>query len=194
MMKTLLLILMPTFATCQIDSLPEIDILFLRIDSFYLDLAAAEQLAFADESKYDWLRFVPSVGLTYTPNGEPRPSVSFSTSIIYQSIQAKQAKVKRNESIKDLNLIAAETAKFELKLLYENYYLKLADLSHFENILEIDRQLFAILQDKFDNERILPDLYLKGKKAYLEREYLMNAKIIELKQLKFEILTKGKFI
>ena len=79
-MKILLLLTL-----LQLDTLPPKEALFASIDSFYAIQTQAELLEYQESRKGEWLKFLPSVGITYTLDGQPRPSIGYSTNIIYSA-------------------------------------------------------------------------------------------------------------
>ena len=105
-MKTLLFI-----ASLATDSLPPLEMLFHSIDSFYLLKTETELAEFQISKKGEWLKYVPSVGLTYTLDGRPRPAISFSSSVIYRARKDRQTVAAKRRSIIGKNLLAAEALK-----------------------------------------------------------------------------------
>ena len=71
------------FAT---DSLPNESQLISALESFY-QLKVESELAELDiKQKKKWLKYLPTVGLTYTLEGKPRPAISWSSTLLLSLI------------------------------------------------------------------------------------------------------------
>ncbi len=87
-MKTLILIL----ALLPTDTLPEKSVLLNAIDSFYQVQTTAQLLEYQSSKKGEWLKYLPTVGMTYTLDGKPRPTISLSSTLLYSTAPKKISK------------------------------------------------------------------------------------------------------
>ena len=93
-----LLLLCAFFA---VDSLPNESQLISALESFYQQELEAELMEFQSKQKIKWLKYLPTVGVTYTLEGKPRPAVSWSSNLLYSSQKEKaQLEVKKQSIYK----------------------------------------------------------------------------------------------
>jgi hypothetical protein len=200
-MKFLLLILHFHF----IDTLPPTDQLHQSLDTF-LDRQFEAQLAEFDESKKgNWLYYLPSVGIGYTPiargsddgsltfNNEPRPTISFSLSQVLTARRRQRDIRAKRESIAANAVLEREKAHRELDRLLHRHALLLLELETMRRVLEIDRQLFVLIQSDYDAARISPQQFLPKQKAMLEAELAVQRKGMEVAGVEVEILNFAHF-
>ena len=93
-MKTLLLI-----SFFFLDSLPPESQLYAALDEYYQQQITADIMEHQSTTKKQWLKYLPSVGLSYNLKGQPRPTVSWSSNLIYTSFKNKEAKTAKQRSI-----------------------------------------------------------------------------------------------
>ena len=74
-----------------------------------------ELAEFQISKKGEWLKYVPTLGLTYTLDGRPRPAISFSSSVIYRARKDRQTIASKRRSIIGKNRLEAETLKNEVQ-------------------------------------------------------------------------------
>ncbi len=73
--------------------------LYAALDSFYSQQTEAELVEFQSTNKKQWLKFLPTVGISYTLDGKPRPTVSWSSNLIYTSQRNKESRQAKQLSI-----------------------------------------------------------------------------------------------
>ena len=100
-----LLLLCAFFAT---DSLPNESQLISALESFYQLQIESELAEFQTTTKKKWLKYLPTVGLTYTLDGKPRPTVSWSSTLLYSSQKDKTQILAKKQSIYKKNQLALE--------------------------------------------------------------------------------------
>jgi hypothetical protein len=178
--------------------LPAADSLHAALDTF-LDRQLAAQLAEYDESKKgNWLYYLPSVGIGYTPiaksgpdgdirfNNAPRPTISFS---LGQVLTAR----RRNSDIRAKRESLAASAALDREKAHRELDRLLLELETMRRVQEIDRQLFVLIQADYDAARISPQEFLPKQKAFLEGELAVMRKEMEVRILENEILIFSKF-
>ena len=164
-MKTLLFI-----ASLATDSLPPLEMLFHSIDSFYLQKMETELAEFQISKKGEWLKYVPTLGLTYTLDGRPRPAISFSSSVIYRARKDRQTIASKRRSIIEKNRLEAEILKDEVQEMVLRYYRTVREHELEKQIFNIDRQLFAIQQAEYERLELAPSAYLEARRQFLIKE------------------------
>ena len=171
--------------------LPPLGELYASIDSFYAAEVHANLLEFREDRKGEWLKYVPNVGLTYTVAGDPRPSVSFNTGILYQAKRDKQRNAARRRSIEEKGGLQAAHARGRVAKLYASYLLKQEALSARRELLSIDEQLFRMEEDRYRQEEISPGDFLNAKRGWLVKQQAVEDLKMELELLRQEILVES---
>ena len=190
MLKCKILILAAAFAiTAQSqDSIPDIEILFSSIDTFYNQKLESELKAFESNPKDYWMNFVPSVGVAYTPSGAPRPSISYSLNSLFQVRQQKRQVAAMRESIVLKNRIERQATKLEAAKLLQQIEILKEDLLFSIQIHDIDIQLFEFYEKQNLNNEIRPSEFLIKKKDFLNKQQKIRLEEREIKILTLELL------
>lgn len=185
--------------------LPAADSLHAALDAF-LDRQLAAQLAEYDESKKgNWLYYLPSVGIGYTPiaksgpdgdirfDNAPRPTLSFSLGQVLNARRRNRDIRAKRESLAASAALDREKAHRELDRLLHRHALLLLELETMRRVQEIDRQLFVLIQADYDAARISPQEFLPKQKAFLEGELAVMRKEMEVGSLEEEIRQSAYF-
>ena len=180
--------------TAQSDTLPPVEQLFASIQNYYQQVAHAELLEFQESTKGEWLKYIPNVGMTYTVAGQPRPSVSFSTSVIYQAKKGKQLRAAKIRSIESSTVLLIQQEQRKLLQLIAQYEQELRSLAVATEIQEIETAIFEIQETKFRNRELTPLEYLPLKRNYLQKQYELTEKRKRLDLLIGEILFLGRWV
>jgi hypothetical protein len=172
-MKTIISILLLALSIqCYAQSpIPDKETLFTKIDSTYATKTQTQLLEFTDSKKGEWLKYLPTVGLTYTLDGKPRPSINYSTTLLYRATKDKQLKAAKRQQIIRQNQEAASKAKAELKKLLLEYTQLQEEIKLKKQILEIDQQLFDIEKAKYERLEIAPSEFLEAKKKLILQKH-----------------------
>ena len=170
------------------------DRLFASIQNYYQQVAHAELLEFQESTKGEWLKYIPNVGMTYTVAGQPRPSVSFSTSVIYQAKKGKQLRAAKIRSIESSTVLLIQQEQRKLLQLIAQYEQELRSLAVATEIQEIETAIFEIQETKFRNRELTPLEYLPLKRNYLQKQYELTEKRKRLDLLIGEILFLGRWV
>ena len=161
-------------------------------DSFYAAEVHANLLEYQENRKGEWLKYVPNVSLTYTIAGDPRPSVSFNTGILYQAKRDKQRNAARRRSIEEKGALQAARARRRVARLYADFLLRREQLAARRELLAIDEQLFRMEEGRYEREEISPRDFLKAKRGWLLKQQEARGLELELEVLRQEILV-GSF-
>ena len=170
--------------------LPPLGELYVSIDSFYAVEVHANLLEFQEDRKGEWLKYMPNVGLTYTVAGDPRPSVSFSTGVLYQAKRDRQRSTARRRSIEEKGVLQAARARGTVAKLYAASLLRRKELAFRRELLAIDEQLFRMEEDQYERGEISPGDFLKTKRGWLLRQQEVRDLEMELEMLRQEILVQ----
>lgn len=193
-MKNLILFLLfPTFVFCKVDSLPPIELLHASIDSFYNSKIQAEILEFETPEALAWMKWMPSIGVAYTPSGQPRPSASWSTNIIYTARKEKDLRIAKIESIKLVNELARSADHEKLKTMIREYDFLIQDIAFGNQMIEIDRQLFDLMKRKFEAAEVDSRTWLTAQKDMKRKEYEVFVKQRDVLRMESEILGLSRF-
>lgn len=170
------------------DSLPPTNQLLASIESFYQIKTEAELLEYQTSQKGEWLKYLPTVGIQYTIEGKPRPTLSFSSSILYRAKKDKHALIAKREAIKEKNRLEAQKVIEVLQELLDEYAILSQELKVREELVEIDSLLFVIERKQYENLEMAPSEFLKAKKSYLQHVQAFRKHRNELFLLRRKIL------
>lgn len=169
----------------QQDSIPDIEILFSSIDSFYNQKLESEIKAFEADPKDYWMNFVPSIGMAYNLEGKPRPSFSFSLNSLFQVRAQKRQVAALRESIILKNQIERLETKNQVRKLKQRIEILKSDLEFSMQLFEIDNQLFEFYEKQNQNNDIKPSEFLIKKKDYLTKKQSIR---LEEREIRISIL------
>ena len=176
-----------------LDTLPPESHLMAALDSFYQLQIESELAELEIKQKKKWLKYLPTVGLTYTLDGKPRPAVSWSSTLLYSSQKEKTQILAKKQSIYKKNQLALEKEKLRLKsLLWKHQFLE-QDLSFLLDLFKYDQQLHDIKKDQANKIEIPPSELLKATQTLKKKEYDIFQKQRELLELESQILITAKY-
>lgn len=175
------------------DSLPPQSQLMTTLESFYQLKIQSELTEIDTKQKMKWLKYLPTIGVTYTLEGKPRPAISWSSTLLYTSQKEKALVIAKKQAIDKKNQLALQKEKLHLKSLLRKYHFFKQDLSFLQNLLEYDQQLFQIKKDQADNIQIPPSELLKATQTIKQKEYDIFQKKRELLELEIQILQVAKY-
>ena len=200
-MKLLLLIVHLQLA----DTLPPADQLHAALDTFLTRQLAAQLAEFDESKKGNWLYYLPSVGIGYTPiaksgpdgdirfDNAPRPTLSFSLGQVLNARRRDRDLRAKRESLAASAALDREKAHRELDRLLHRHALLLLELETMRRVQEIDRQLFVLIQADYDAAKISPQQFLPKQKAFLEGELAVQRKEMEVAGLEGEVRSFARF-
>ena len=187
-MKTLLFIL--HFTYCGTDTLPTQKVLEASIDSFFAQKAQIEIVEFQTTNKYDWMKWLPSVGVGYALDGRPRPIANYSLERFYGNFKTKEVNKLKIETLRRMAELDAQKLKFEVRILLKKYALLQTEIAFFEKNIAIDDEIFSIETEKYNRNETMPSDYLKLKQANQVKHQELFLKQNELQLLEVEILNR----
>lgn len=172
----------------SIDSLPPKHILYASIDSFHMVQLQANIQAYQEGKKGQWMDYMPTLSLTYTANGKPRPNISYSFSQVRTSINRK----KRNNNLLQQLIAQAEIDKkkdyLQVQKLLRTYKTYIQELRFMEEIHALDEQLFQYYKKAAQNGDIEPIEWVKQQKAHLQKKQQIYLQKQKIQLLIFDIL------
>jgi hypothetical protein len=186
-----LFVLYAHIANCQQQSgnwnLPPTDSLFAALEKHHATITAAQLAEFDETTTKKWMNYVPSVGIGYTPSGEPRPTASFSLSQIITAKRNQQERERRRTAILAKAEIELQQLKSQLSSMLQEYELLRLELRTREQIYEIDRQLYELAKVQYENAEMSPVDFLPKEKAFLLQGLELEMKKVELLKMNQKI-------
>ena len=176
------------------DELPPEPLLIAALDSFYQNQTLAELSEFQSTNQKQWLKYLPTVGLSYTINGKPRPTISWSSNLIYTSQRNKEARTSKQKSIIRKNDLKRQKDQLKLKALLQKYQTLQEDIRFMKMLFEYDTQLYEVKQDQAEHLEISPVTLLKVTQAYKKKEYDIFKKERTLRELESQILIHAHYL
>jgi len=183
------------------DSIFNTEQLLTSIDSFYNQKLQSQLAEFKKSKKGNWTRYIPSVSFGYTLvtkdgniKGAIRPSIGLTTATVFQALDERKQKKAIIEAIKMQNQIEASEQKRRVKKLISIYNSKVFERNHFVKLIEIDRKIFAIRSNDYEQGRIKIDRYLSEQKSMMQREFDLVQKEVELENMRTEVLEESKVL
>ncbi|PHN00781.1 hypothetical protein CRP01_40465 [Flavilitoribacter nigricans DSM 23189 = NBRC 102662] len=153
------------------------------IDSFHAQQTHSQLLEFKDSKKGEWLKFLPNLGITYALDGQPRPSISLSSGILYQTQKAKQQRASKREQIIQMQQQSAEIAKNQLADLLLQYQQLHNEYRTQQELFAIETDLFRIKEDEYQRQELAPSDFLQAKRTYLLQQQAVEQKEHQLGRL-----------
>ena len=168
--------------------------LFAALDTFYQAQTAAELAEYQSTNEKKWLKYLPTVGLSYTFDNKPRPTVSWSSNLIYTSFQNKETKQAKQLSIIKKNEIKHQKDRLKLHALIQKYHALEEDIQFLKLLFEYDTQLYEVKKDQADHLEITPSELLKATQAYQKKAYEIFKAKRTLEEVVWEILLLAHYI
>ena len=157
------------------DSLPPTPLLFGSIDTFHARQARIRLLELAESRRGNWLRYLPAIGIAYTPTGAPRPAVSYSSTLLYTAQKDRQQRDAKRLAILQQAALDAEADKRTLLQLLQRHAALQRELDAQRAVHALDTELYRFYEKQAATQELLPAEFLLRK-----REYLL--KCLELEQ------------
>jgi len=184
----LLIILLPGVCYPQANDFPPTDSLIQSIKNHHHEIEKAINLKYVESKKGEWIKWLPAIGIGYTPNGSPRPTASYSLATVLNIKKAKHQQEQRRLSEIELNNIELRKRLIGLSKLLRQRELSITDLGLAERLFQIDEELFNLQKKKFDHNEIKASDFLKMKQAFLKKQYDLSKKKEALAFAELEIL------
>ena len=167
-----LIIFFTSILLCQ--DLPADSLLYNSLANHYQSLLSADLKEIDLKKKKSWTKYLPSIGLTYTVSGSPRPSLGYNPLSILAVNEGKELlELKRSAIVMRYeNLLYSEFVKLENLIL--DYKADLKSIDQRKRLKEIDDKLMEMAEEKYNLEMIKPSQYLAEKKKHLEMEIALT--------------------
>jgi hypothetical protein len=117
----------------------------------------------------------------------PTLSVGLNSSLIYQSHRDKQQRAATREAITKRSQLQQDQELAKLHRLQQRLQIETNKLNLHDGVADIDRQLFNLYQQQYDNHDISPEEYLLKRKAFLLQELRNQDQITRIETLQYEI-------
>jgi|GEM_PF-2058178 hypothetical protein len=149
--------------------------------------------------KKDWLKYLPSLSAGLAPSFRqnndgsvraglaPSLSLGINSSLIYQAHRDKQQRAATRESIIKRSQLQEDLEIAKLHRLQRRLQIETDKLNLHVGVTDIDRQLFNLYQQQYDNHDITPEEYLLKRKAFLLQELRNQDQITRIEALRYEI-------
>jgi len=169
------------------------------IQTRHTRLREADLATLTKSHKKDWLKYLPSVSAGLSPalrrdqDGNfssrltPTLSIGLNSSLIYQAHRDKQQRAATRESIIKRSQLQEDLEIAKLHRLQRRLQIETDKLNLHTGVTDIDRQLFNLYQQQYDNHDITPEEYLLKRKAFLLQELRNQDQITRIEALQFEI-------
>ena len=177
-----------------LDSLPPESQLYATLDAFYQQETTADLTEYHSTSKKQWLKYLPSVGVTYNLEGDPRPTISWSSNLIYTSFKNKEAKAAKQRSILQKKELQHQKDRLKLAALLQKHQALQQDIAFQKRLYTYDSQLYEVQQDQAQHLEISPVELLKATQSYEKKAYDIFQKERTLNELEWEILIQAHYI
>ena len=182
------------FATLQMpsDSLPTNAELFASLRSFHAETSNARTAEYNAKEKNAYLKYLPSLGIQYNLQGQPRPSIGYNFNSIY---------THRNETERTKAKIKAVQLQAEIEFKNDSFAIveKLKRLDILKKSLlwleaqnRIDDKIFENDKAFYAANQMSENDYLTKTRQYLERRERYEKVIQDIELLEIEILRLAK--
>lgn len=182
------------------DSLPSPETLFASLRAYHTAQTDSRSAEFKIQEKLDWMKYLPSVGLSYTlgtRNGELtqrlRPNLNFSFSQIFNSKRDKELRHAKIESITRQNEVDFKTDSLNLLIALKRCDIVREAANEMRTAQAIDDELFKLSQLAYDEKKVSTFQYLSEKRQYFERKERIVVKTEQLLLLEIEALRAAKW-
>lgn len=176
-------------AILHLDSLPDTSHLYAALSTFHALQLNAQLTEFDESEKGIWMNYVPSVGIGYNLQGQPRPTFSFSIAQVFTAQRQRTDRSAKRRSLEAAAQLALQNDRRKLTELLTKWELMQLELITMRKVAALDEQIFNLAQADYDAAKLAPKEFLPKQKAWLESELTLTRKEIEIKNLEAEILT-----
>lgn len=179
------------------DTLPPTPLLLDSLEAFHHRQLEANLEAFEATPRDYWMNFVPSIGVGYNLQGQPRPTLSYSIASLFNFRKQKRQTEAQRKAILLQDQLNREKDIRKLLAQIQEYKILTTELQFKESIFEIDKELMDFYTKKAKSKdldlRITGEQFLLKKKAYLAKIQDIRIDKQTLSFLKIKILTAANF-
>ncbi len=154
----------------HLDTLPPEPDLYAALDTFHALQLDARLAEFELSEKGTWMNWVPSIGVGYTPSGDPRPTASFSLASVAANLNRRRDKKAKRRSLVAAAELERNDDRQRLGQFIQRHESVLSDLVFMRQLFDIDRELFEFYEAQAKAAELAPSEFLKRKKDFLRSE------------------------
>ncbi len=187
-------------ARCQLpaerlrtEGLPTADSLHAALDTFLDRQLAAALAEFDDTGPRQWMNYVPSVGIGYNLQGEPRPTVSFSLAQVFAAQRQRADREGKRRSLIQSSELQRSQLHSQLSAMLQRYELMQIELATIRRVHDIERQLYELAVIDYEAAKLAPSAFLPKQKAFLEQQLTLRRKEMEIAELENQVLIFAHF-
>ncbi len=187
------LLLISVFTDLKTQDLPADSILYNSLVDFYKRQMEAELKVYQVKTKYKWAKYMPTVGVTYTVNGHPRPSLSYNPLSIIRAKEEEQLRELSAEAVVIKYKVLIDEKLIELENLILDYRIDLERGKYDEELQQIDSTLMVITEEKYKQNLIKPSVYLADRKKLIGLSKSLLLRSIEMRKKQNRIFELAKY-
>jgi hypothetical protein len=173
--------------------LPPAPHLHFALTQYHQRQLAATLAEFDDATPGQWMNYVPSVGVGYNLQGQPRPTLSFSLAQIFTARRQRLTLQAKRRSIEAAHALQSQDEHRHLKELLAKLEMLNLELQTMRRLHEIDESLYQLAVIDYEAAKLAPSGFLPKRKAFLESELDLLRKEMEMKAVEGEILAFSHF-
>ncbi len=161
-----------------------------RFDSIEASRCREAVAEFSARQPKNWLDWLPSLGVGYTPSGSPRPTLSYSLAQIFEAKTRRREREAKQKA--EASKCASETANRRAEIVEKIRSLEILrrDIAEDRRIFEeIDAPIFVFWTKKADVQDILPIEFLEKKKQFEAARERIRRREIEAETLELNIFS-----
>ena len=182
--------LLPDYGTTRLESC---------IQHRHTRLREAELATLQESKKGRWLKYLPTVRAGLAPTLRqnqdgtlnaglfPTLSIGLNSSLIYQAHRDKQQRQATHNAIIQRSQLQQDLEIAKLHRLLRRLQTETDKLTLQSGVADVDRQLFSLYQQQYENHDISPEEYLLKRKAFLQQELRNQDQIARIEALRYEI-------
>ncbi len=171
-----------------------LEVLQASIDTFYAAELRTALQQLKVRTRWEWLKFLPALGLTYTLDRRPRPTLSYSSNLLYTSLKNRE---QQDKKVLDL-LHTQETQRL---LCHQSLRSKWLQYRHQKEALDLlqvrmatEAQLFQIYEEQYERFERSPTEFLPRKLAWLQQQHELRMQQQRLEALLLDCCITAHFI
>ncbi len=172
MKPILVLISLFSFICCKSQILDSLSVLESYVISRNGAVLEADLHVHKESNKYNYLFFVPNVGYDFVWG---RPMVTYNFTQLATFLKAKQVSKRKAYSINKTSSLSLESSIAKLRSFYSYCNILFSRLYDDIEVYNINKQLFEIKEQEYNNDEITLENYLKSKISIAEKKQSINA-------------------
>lgn len=139
------------------------------------------------------MNYVPSVGVGYNLQGQPRPTVSFSLAQVFAAQRQRRDRLAKRQSIIATAELNRRQLYSQLSAMLQRLELMQLELVTMRRVHDIERQLYELAVIDYEAAKLAPSALLPKQKAYLEHQLTLRRKEMEIAELENQVLIFAHF-